>query len=78
MKFYNVTDDVSVKEQRAPPPAPLSGLPAQTLCPVLPQDLPKPVRASFILNVETDELFITAGLQDRVVQVSDTTEASPC
>ncbi|XP_072548243.1 glucuronokinase with putative uridyl pyrophosphorylase [Salminus brasiliensis] len=32
-------------------------------------DLPKPIRASFILNVETDELFITAGLQDRVVQV---------
>uniref|UniRef100_A0A3P8S0C5 Glucuronokinase with putative uridyl pyrophosphorylase n=1 Tax=Amphiprion percula TaxID=161767 RepID=A0A3P8S0C5_AMPPE len=32
-------------------------------------DLPKPVRANFILNVETDELFITAGLQDRVVQV---------
>ena len=34
------------------------------------QDLPKPIRANFILNVETDELFITAGLQDRVVQVS--------
>ncbi|XP_063063495.1 glucuronokinase with putative uridyl pyrophosphorylase [Engraulis encrasicolus] len=33
------------------------------------KDLPKPVRANFILNVETDELFITAGLQDRVVQV---------
>uniref|UniRef100_A0A7N8WYP2 Glucuronokinase with putative uridyl pyrophosphorylase n=1 Tax=Mastacembelus armatus TaxID=205130 RepID=A0A7N8WYP2_9TELE len=33
------------------------------------QDLPKPIRANFILNVETDELFITAGLQDRVVQV---------
>ncbi|XP_060799802.1 glucuronokinase with putative uridyl pyrophosphorylase isoform X3 [Neoarius graeffei] len=32
-------------------------------------DLPKAVRANFILNVETDELFITAGLQDRVVQV---------
>ncbi|CAL1570848.1 unnamed protein product [Knipowitschia caucasica] len=32
-------------------------------------DLPKPIRADFILNVETDELFITAGLQDRVVQV---------
>uniref|UniRef100_A0A672KEB4 Glucuronokinase 1-like n=1 Tax=Sinocyclocheilus grahami TaxID=75366 RepID=A0A672KEB4_SINGR len=31
-------------------------------------DLPKPIRANFILNVETDELFITAGLQDRVVQ----------
>ncbi|XP_033969270.1 uncharacterized protein LOC117468988 [Trematomus bernacchii] len=26
-------------------------------------DLPKPIRANFILNVETDELFITAGLQ---------------
>ncbi|XP_069039138.1 glucuronokinase with putative uridyl pyrophosphorylase isoform X1 [Lepisosteus oculatus] len=32
-------------------------------------DLPRPVRANFILNVETEELFITAGLQDRVVQV---------
>ncbi|XP_056139075.1 glucuronokinase with putative uridyl pyrophosphorylase [Lampris incognitus] len=32
-------------------------------------DLPKAIRANFILNVETDELFITAGLQDRVVQV---------
>ncbi|XP_056330390.1 uncharacterized protein LOC130242336 [Danio aesculapii] len=32
-------------------------------------DLPQPIRANFILNVETDELFITAGLQDRVVQV---------
>uniref|UniRef100_A0A4W3GXF7 Glucuronokinase with putative uridyl pyrophosphorylase n=2 Tax=Callorhinchus milii TaxID=7868 RepID=A0A4W3GXF7_CALMI len=32
-------------------------------------DLQKPLRASFILNVETEELFITAGLQDRVVQV---------
>ena len=32
-------------------------------------DMPKPVRASFILNVETSELFINAGLQDRVIQV---------
>uniref|UniRef100_A0A3Q3CAE2 Glucuronokinase with putative uridyl pyrophosphorylase n=1 Tax=Haplochromis burtoni TaxID=8153 RepID=A0A3Q3CAE2_HAPBU len=32
-------------------------------------DLPKPIRANFILDVETDELSITAGLQDRVVQV---------
>lgn len=40
------------------------------LCSASPQDLPKPIRANFILNVETDELFITAGLQDRVVQVS--------
>lgn len=31
--------------------------------------MPKEVRASFILSVETDELFINAGLQDRVVQV---------
>ncbi|KTF87005.1 hypothetical protein cypCar_00041996, partial [Cyprinus carpio] len=31
-------------------------------------DLPKPIRANFILSVETDELLITAGLQDRVVQ----------
>ena len=32
-------------------------------------DLPKPKRASFILNVESTELFIQAGLQDRVIQV---------
>ncbi|XP_051895896.1 glucuronokinase with putative uridyl pyrophosphorylase isoform X2 [Pristis pectinata] len=32
-------------------------------------DLPKPLRANFILNVESEELIITAGLQDRVVQV---------
>ena len=32
-------------------------------------DLPKPRRASFILNVEMTELFIQAGLQDRVIQV---------
>ncbi|XP_072557162.1 glucuronokinase with putative uridyl pyrophosphorylase isoform X2 [Paramormyrops kingsleyae] len=32
-------------------------------------DMPRAVQASFILNVETEELFITAGLQDRVVQV---------
>ena len=32
-------------------------------------DMPKPVRAGFILNVETSELFINAGLQDRVIQV---------
>ncbi|XP_069750899.1 glucuronokinase with putative uridyl pyrophosphorylase isoform X2 [Narcine bancroftii] len=33
------------------------------------EDLPKPLRANFILNVESEELVITAGLQDRVVQV---------
>ncbi|XP_063799794.1 uncharacterized protein LOC134966741 isoform X2 [Pseudophryne corroboree] len=32
-------------------------------------DLPKSVRPNFILDVEKEELFITAGLQDRVVQV---------
>jgi glucuronokinase len=31
-------------------------------------DLPKPKRASLALDVETSELFIQAGLQDRVVQ----------
>lgn len=40
------------------------------------QDLPKPIRANFILNVETDELFITAGLQDRVVQVGNRVSAA--
>ena len=32
-------------------------------------DLPKPKRASFILDVEISELYIQAGLQDRVIQV---------
>ncbi|XP_040182063.1 probable glucuronokinase 2 isoform X2 [Rana temporaria] len=32
-------------------------------------DLPKTVQPNFILDVEKEELFITAGLQDRVVQV---------
>jgi len=41
--------------------------------------MPKPVKANFILNVETDELFINAGLQDRVIQVrSPTTLISHC
>ncbi|XP_028666078.1 glucuronokinase with putative uridyl pyrophosphorylase [Erpetoichthys calabaricus] len=33
------------------------------------QDLPMPRQANFVLDVESDELFITAGLQDRVVQI---------
>lgn len=37
--------------------------------PVL-QDMPKPLQPNFILDVETSELFIQAGLQDRVIQVS--------
>ncbi|XP_046854466.1 uncharacterized protein LOC124447545 [Xenia sp. Carnegie-2017] len=32
-------------------------------------DLEKPIQPQFILNVEKDELFINAGLQDRVIQV---------
>jgi glucuronokinase len=32
-------------------------------------DMPKPIRASFILDVECNELYIQAGLQDRVIQV---------
>ncbi|XP_071806247.1 uncharacterized protein [Asterias amurensis] len=32
-------------------------------------DLPRPLQPQFILNVEVDELFINAGLQDRVIQV---------
>lgn len=32
------------------------------------EDIPKPLQPSLILSVETDELGITAGLQDRVVQ----------
>jgi glucuronokinase len=31
-------------------------------------DIPKPVQPSFVLAVETEELFINAGLQDRVIQ----------
>jgi len=36
----------------------------------LSQDMPKPLQPNFILDVETSELFIHAGLQDRVIQVS--------
>ena len=32
-----------------------------------PEDIPKPLQPSFVLSVEMDELFIQAGLQDRVV-----------
>ncbi|MCH7909373.1 MAG: GHMP kinase [Candidatus Hydrogenedentes bacterium] len=32
-------------------------------------DIPKPIRPDLILRVETDELGIAAGLQDRVIQV---------
>lgn len=32
-------------------------------------DIPKPIQPNLILSVETDELGITAGLQDRVIQV---------
>ena len=31
--------------------------------------MPKEVQPAFILGVEKDELFIQAGLQDRVIQV---------
>lgn len=33
------------------------------------KDLEKPIQPRFILDVEKDELFIQAGLQDRVIQV---------
>lgn len=33
------------------------------------QDIPKPLQPKFVLDVEMDELFILAGLQDRVIQV---------
>jgi glucuronokinase len=32
-------------------------------------DLPKEMVPSLVLSVETEELFINAGLQDRVIQV---------
>lgn len=34
------------------------------------QDMPKPLQPNFILDVEASELFIQAGLQDRVIQVN--------
>ncbi len=33
-------------------------------------DMPKEIQPQFILDVEKEELFINAGLQDRVVQAS--------
>ena len=41
------------------------------------QDMPKPLQPNFVLDVEASELFIQAGLQDRVIQVSPAS-ASPC
>lgn len=75
MKFYNITDNVRMEQARVT--ADRSTLDGNRFCSVSPQDLPKPIRANFILNVETDELFITAGLQDRVVQVSEPSRAKP-
>ena len=37
------------------------------------QDMPKPLQPNFVLDVEASELFIQAGLQDRVIQVSPET-----
>ncbi len=36
---------------------------------VILQDMPKELQPAFILGVEKEELFIQAGLQDRVIQV---------
>ena len=36
-------------------------------------DIPKPIQPNLILNVETEELEINAGLQDRVIQVYEGT-----
>ena len=36
---------------------------------ILFQDMPKPLQPNFVLDVEMSELFIQAGLQDRVIQV---------
>ena len=38
------------------------------------QDISKKVQPKFALAVETDELFIQAGLMDRVIQVSQILE----
>lgn len=72
MKFYNITDNVGTVDFSLS----LSFAECNQIYNIFllflfcSQDLPKPIRANFILNVESDELFITAGLQDRVVQVS--------
>lgn len=77
MKFYNITDNVGTVDFSLS----LSFAECNQIYNIFllflfcPQDLPKPIRANFILNVESDELFITAGLQDRVVQVSSTLTA---
>ena len=34
------------------------------------QDMPEALQPQFVLDVEMDELYIQAGLQDRVIQVS--------
>ncbi len=34
------------------------------------QDMPLPLQPNFVLGVETTELYIQAGLQDRVIQVT--------
>ena len=33
------------------------------------QDIPKPLLSQFVLDVELKELYIQAGLMDRVIQV---------
>ena len=38
---------------------------------ILFQDMPKPLQPNFVLDVEMSELFIQAGLQDRVIQVRE-------
>lgn len=76
MKFYNITDNVgTVDFSLSLSFAECNQIYIFLLFLFCNQDLPKPIRANFILNVESDELFITAGLQDRVVQVSSTLTA---
>lgn len=86
MKFYNITDNVRAvdfvlslsvtEDSRIISLFLYSHLYLLFMFTFCLQDLPKPIRANFILNVETDELYITAGLQDRVVQVSDALNAA--
>lgn len=76
MKFYNITGNVGTVDFSLSPSFPeCNQIYIFLLFLFCNQDLPKPIRANFILNVESDELFITAGLQDRVVQVSSTLTA---
>ena len=75
MKFFGLTDAVSQCRHSGYfcPQEMQQALVVFLACPSLDchlQDMPKPLQPNFILDVEMSELFIQAGLQDRVIQVS--------